>query len=588
MPARMVTWDELPEPIKQMDPDERESFLLRNNAILMPRGVAPPPNAIFSAPSERERNIDTSSADVMGFGPGLTHPENRENMMKAAAAGASTALGGGGPVAIGASAALNAAFGPKVNSGRGVAENVANVAFGRLNPVIGPALSKGSSMAQAAKQFLAGAGQVTGTQAAGAALQGEDQNMNELIQSALAGGVGTSATNAFLQGVQNSTPMVRKQMAPIVERLKGKPPAVAQTPTPAVAPTPMPLQAEEAVDPFTQKIRQTIDYIQKKNPEMYGIESPSVSAQSSQNDLEEQLRKSLIAAGKDPAPLPPPASKPVAAAVDTPVALKDPPITVSAIDEMAAKNPNATAFKRLGGKLPSDYIEETVSGKEWGTLPDVMREMDAAFPEGQFRDAVRQKITEKVLGGIGEAGAFGDLSPLQRIQAFGKQKFGEKTGAQVINQIFDSPEAYRNLSDLQEIIEISGRSATEKGAGQSKARFILNNWRPVLAGSGGLGAMQLTAYIPAAGTIGAAALGGAAAYGASKGAVKAITLTAESIAEFLGKKNSKWADVLYDMATGGNRYSAQSISNVISGLRRRATEERDLTDEEAAAEYAQQ
>lgn len=585
--ARQYTWERLPQVIKDMDPDEREEYLAEKGILLVPSGVAPPPNAIIES-AKRERNIDTSGTDVMGFGPGLTHPENREAMAKAAIGAGSTALGGGGLIAAGLMGGLNAAMGPDPFSGRGVAEAVGNVAFGRMAPFMNAGvLGKGGQFVQGIKNGLLGAGQVGATQALGDKLTQNPMPASEslgpmgMLGAGAASAILPAAAARFLKSVEKSTPMVRNKMQPIVDRLTKKPQAVETLPAGPDIPT--------APATFDDKVKKLVQYVEDSDPERYG-KTDAILAQPSQNDdLAAQMRATLIARGipeeeidrklaamggtaPTPRPSPPAAPIPTAGAPPTPAA----PLAISDIDAMAARNPNATAFKRLGGKTPTEYIEETVSGKNWGSIPEVIREMDAAFPDGQFRNAVREKITEKVLSGVGEAGAFGDLSPLQRIQAFGKQKFGEKTGAQVINQIFDSPEAYRNLSDLQDIIDASGRGGDKPGW-WNHAKVFVNKFSPVIGGT----AFGVTMYVPMLQNP-AVATGGLAL-----GTVKAFTLGSDALAEYLGKKNTKWADVLYDLATGGNRYSAQSVSNVISGLRRRAEDERDLSADEAAAEYQQ-
>lgn len=669
-----IAYQQLPDEVKLMDPDERESYLMNHGYYIVPDMGMKVPGA-QTILKDRAGVVDTPhTEDVMGFGPGLTHPENSKAMMRGGATVASTLAGGASlPVALGFGA-LNVATGPDPFSGRGVAENVANAAFGRLAPVmqmgklgaLGPKLT-------ALKNAAIGAGQVGATQALGNALTADPMPLSPgtMVLGGAASALLPAAAGRFLQAVQKSTPMVRAKMQPIIDRLTKEadapvpsptqpelpviPQVAAKSPTVPAVSTVAPKEAARSLKaeklasmlqqhgispddaalmqdeqwsmlakaagvnpPSKDTVQATMGLLRGQTaaskpvtPSAAQPSNQSVSAQPSQNDdLEELMRKSLIAKGVPAEKLPPVSASiapPATAAAAEPALPSASPSPLSApktiydtIDERIGdlttermdkykrgmqgtnirENTDAMAvvgeMRRSGSRK---FIDDMVASKDWSDVPRKIEYLDMAFPEGEHRSAIQEKILEKVLGGIGSSGEpFGDLTPIERIVSFGKQKFGSKTGTDIINKIFDgSPEAYRNIRDLQKIIEVSGINPDPT---QSRLRLFLNNMRPVIGGSLGTGtALALTAYVPVMGPAGAAA-------GAYTG-MKAISIGMDTLADYIGKKGTKWADVLYDMATGGNRYSAQSVSNVISGLRRRAEDERDLNRDQALAEMAQ-
>lgn len=683
---RMYTWDTLPQVIKDMDPDEREEYLSEKGILLVPAGVAPPPNAIANDDAfkrqQSSRNIDTSSADVMGFGPGLTNPKNSENMAKAGVGVASTLAGGGGPVAAGAMGLLNMAAGPDPFSGRGVAEAGANVLFGRLAPFMN-AGQKGGEFVRALKNGAMGTGQVGATQLLGNALTQNPVPMEptSMLGAAAASALAPAAAGRFLKAVEKSTPMVRGKMQPIVERLTRKPDAVETLPSPtptvptaqpsAATPIATPAPSAAPTKPFIPPARQenankmadllhqhgisaedaallpdeqwqalataagvktpskdtigvALDVLRSKSNPSSALPTKqtlpataNVSAQSSQNDeIAEQLRATLRARGysdeeieRGLAATSSPTPKPSPTAATTSTAGAPPPTPAAPLDlydsidnrigdlttermdvykkGMQGKNirENTDAMAVIGEMRRTGsrkFIDDLVSSKDWSDVPRKLDNLDAAFPDGEHRTAIKEKITESIMSAVGTGNdPFGDLSPVQRIQAFGKQKFGNKTGVEVINKIFGSEHAYQNISDLQEIISAAGKSTP---GDTTKLRIFWNNARPVIGATVGGGALSglvngFTAYVPVLGAAGIAAGG--------YGTVKALTIGMDTAVDWLSRKGTKWADVLYDLATGGNRYSRQTVSNVISGLRRAAEEERDLSQEEALAEMAQ-
>lgn len=229
------------------------------------------------------------------------------------------------------------------------------------------------------------------------------------------------------------------------------------------------------------------------------------------------------------------------------------------------------------------YFNRTLDDPEELTkLPERINQMERVFPDSDVRRTLQSHIVEKILSGAGKSGDIGDLSVLQRFKDFAGKDVGGKSGRDILNDVFASKEATRNLDDLYDIAKESIDS-TKKGDGWlGKLKFFMNSGTIGLPISAGTAGALGTFYLHSGGGV----FKGAAAVGAAAGTVKAITIGMDEMASWLSRSHSKTADVLWDLSKGGVRHSPGTINQVISGLRRRAESEREITEAQAQAEQA--
>lgn len=576
---------------------------------------------------------DVPNIDNFQIGDSSLTPEGAVDVLKlwkkagnAGVAAGATALGGGGPVV----SALAGYLGKDndATSGQGIASNVLNMAAGPLGRFANSGqFAKLGPFLRGAKDAALGAGEVGGAQILGNVLgEAMGEKPTELNPLAALAGGGMAAGVPPLMGkimaaYRAAPPQLRDRIFPMLQAWKD---LIQKQGAPAVPPATVPVNTQPiaaelpAVDKngvpsdFTQKINDLLEFQYQKNP--------ALRPQPEANDLASQLEASLKARGMQPpspepqpapaiTPQPPPPSIPVT----TPTAQAEVPDLHKRISERTRQllNPPKVALTgkgKFGGsniaddlrqrpddairsndeimrtvseikaKGVNDFLEAAISDANLKDLPTTLKHLDEAFPEGEARQALRERVVEKVLGAVGETGEFGDLSIIQRLKSFGGQKFGDKTGAQVINDIFGGQDAMHHLNNLEDALSstIEQQMQGNKEGWLNHAKIFINKHRPVIGGSL-LPAGLATVYF--GGTPALAGTGGALT-------VKAISIGADELGKLLGRSRSKWSDMLRDLVQGTQRYSPAQINAFLSELRRKGTEERTQSPEEADSEIA--
>lgn len=636
------TWSQLPAEIRDLDPEDRDALLAAEGIQIIPDAYKPPDPILTrketpQARYEAEGMPRAAASQMRMIAPGMNPGEPPTGMGKFLAGAGSTAagmaLGGAGaiPIGVGAllSGSLNAKYGPEPTSGQGIADMALNVASGPLSKItqLGP---KTPAFLNFLKNGLMGGAQVAGGQMLGntiAEAKGEPVNPltgGQILAGGAAGALVPAIFGRLAQALQNTTPALREKVQPLLAKIMGEeapdpakfrsviadleagreasnalkrkvipisspagavpvvPPVSSQPSVNASAPMPAPPRAVPAAgDDLEELLRKSLANARagrQMPPMAASVPSEPAPPEIPEEDiaavmarLRPALGKSIPAAAVPPVPETPavpaqsPAYQPLAAA------LNDPKVT--AWRNLAPDEKKFFAKVRDTG--PEQFFARIIDDpKEFGKLPEYISRLSTIFPESDVRKQIQTDIVGRMLSGIGPAGStepFGDLSMVQRVKEMAGKTFGDKKGRDVINEIFQSPDAARNIEYIHDILEHSIESAG-KGA---KWKMFINKTSPVL----GYGTALGTIYIP---ILGAAALPLGGAAGAAS-TYKAISLTAETIADMVSKRNTKWARVLLDMARGGEAHSAATINQVISGLRRRG-EERTLTEEEAQRE----
>ena len=576
MPRYMV-WDQLPQEARSLSPDKLAQLLEANGIELLPTGpiggtfAGQEAMAKHQAPSESATDqfkaLVTKIADMKTMGRGKEYLQDKAKML---AGGVSMGLGGAGPIMSGVGALANAKFGADPTSGHGIGDLLTNIVSGRAMP----AIQAGSWLKNSPiiRDLIAGTGILGAGSAAGEGLSeamGEHKGSAEsasdramrIVGNSLAGGaVGATAPALLGAGVRNiqrgyekAAPVVRQKVQPYVEKLRqmGAPVAV---------------EAEAAApeDPLLARIQAMTDTVRKKFAEK-GLPSPDPQPTATPDELlDQQLKGSLKAKG-----ITPPAETPATPELD-PIAKR-----IADYDYDRTRYKRGLFDKSGQRNVPEGYEEEVVGAiKKRGApqyaddlldkledLPSRMKALDNVFPEGEFNKVLRERMLNRVFQGIGDenASAFGDLSPLQAIKSFGGKDIGGKKGVDIINQVFDSPDAYKNIEAIHDAVMATQVSQGAKGAGD-KIKVFWNAAGPgVSLGLGGFAGYSHNPLLT----------GLAIAIGAPTG-TRMIRIGAEKLGNMIGTKGTKWAEVLRDSAEGIQRRGGPSINQVISYIRRNA------------------
>lgn len=630
-----VEWDELSEDMRKLPRERVEEILAKQGGKLAPpwmktgQGLpgAAAPNVSMSDGMSNLDRILTMRPDPKS----ATAPVTAKSLAGAAIPMATGAIGGG-PIGSVLSGILQQGQDPF--SAQGIAANTLNAAGG---PILGAA--------QKIKQLGPFLGGIRDAAVTGGELIGTNQlekiladKIGEQYQPMSGGQVlGASALTALMppglarikQAFDKAPENIKAQLLPLIQNLFPQgtsaeaPPRVTPQITPQEAPRAtggFTLQEKAGDTEFTRRLNAILKSQMQQNPSLRPEPPPQ------QPNLEDLLAASLKARGIEPpagaklpatpitkptVPVEPPPPIKVDLTPNTPESiaaegLTAPPASIkeakiaaapnaelySKIDAIARKAEatgdakafldRMTAKPEAGGLGPEGFIDRMVSTPEGlKELPMLLRHTEGIFPNNELKDALRTKIISNALSGIGDTKL--DAGPLARLKAFAGQDFDGKKGSEVINEVFGSTDAYRNLEDMHDIIE---HSVTHGAGGLGKLRMYIDRGLkfglPVDIGVG-----TITAFIGHGTAFGAA--GGAAATAGAAAAVpllgvKAYTLTVDKIVDMITRSRTKWADVLYDMAVGGNRHSAATINNIEGQIRRRASDVRTLTDEEARAE----
>jgi hypothetical protein len=552
---------------------------------------------------------------------------------QAGLAAAATRLGGGGPGAM----ALSGYFGrnDSPTSGAGAAQLLMNAAtgpfakFGNMGKLgqLGPFL-------RTMKDSAIGAGEVGSAQAIGDLINsatGQQATQEPLSpwMGAAAGGTGSGIVSAltgrFQKAAQQATPQVRDRMLSWIEQLrKGGVPDLP--PTVNLAPMNSATIAQEAATlPKGALPANPYEHLAAKYSDRFPKpQSPAEPV----NKLERQLEASLAAhginlppakvsalakpvpeAGPDPGTVsldnmdaaiarileqrppaliqkllglkyPPAPSKPPATVSLTPplkpAATPDPapvPVTAAAApertifdeaDEYVKKLPRTFEDKGINDVIEainargvSSYIDKEIGGKDLSNLPQLKGRLETILPENG-KAILRERILSKIMSGVGESGAFGDLSPIQKLKTFGGMDVGGKKGAQVINDVFDSPEATHHLNNLYEAAERTIEQQLHPDPKWANSLKVLYKSLPSI-GMGGAGIPYLTFHF---GPLGLAA-----------GVAGTIAVSADKIGALVGRKRSKWSDMILDLVEGSGKYTPAQINALLSELRKLGEEE---------------
>jgi hypothetical protein len=196
------------------------------------------------------------------------------------------------------------------------------------------------------------------------------------------------------------------------------------------------------------------------------------------------------------------------------------------------------------------------------------------MPDANIRGHVRNEVISQVFTGINKSGTAEDLTNIQRFLNFGRKKFGDKSGASIVNEVFDNPDAYRKMQELSSALETS--QAAEAAGKVSPFRA----WWDETAG--GTGRLAISAILPAAGSVIGANMGGHGIIGALAGAAPktgtaGLKLVFKVSPEVVGRwisGRSKIPDILVDLVEGNtHKYPTAMIAQILGQIRRSAEEE---------------
>lgn len=238
-----------------------------------------------------------------------------------------------------------------------------------------------------------------------------------------------------------------------------------------------------------------------------------------------------------------------------------PPAEAPVMQPEYTYNTNAV-LKGMREKGPDAYLRGAVNNPtEMTRLPQIL---DAAEEAGmpEIRTVARGHLVDSLLN---SASAENPREALAKFREFGRQKFGENTGADLLNDVAGSNEAYHNMNKLYEAVDKSQSSTGPlqlffkkiKGpAGAAGALFVVQK----LTGT------HLPVLEAAEALTGTAAAGSAIA----GGAYRVMEIGADNIGSFLGRKRSSFWDAVLDGVEGAGRMTPAVMNAHLAELRRKA------------------
>lgn len=228
----------------------------------------------------------------------------------------------------------------------------------------------------------------------------------------------------------------------------------------------------------------------------------------------------------------------------------------------------ANTVAAIGKQGPQAYVDTLMNTPEGiRQLPTAMRQMDEAFGDqvgGEAKKLIRSRFAEKILDStnVNETGA--DVNSLPFI----KQALALKPDE--INGIFGSKEAADSLKKFAAAVEASHRvpelPPTEE---QPLVKWGAPAMKALLAAGigGGAGYYGYGADPRTAAEIG---VGMAVFMVAGPKMTRFYSLKADTLANYLSKNRSKWADVMLSLAEGEPRFESATVNHVLNGLKQHA------------------
>lgn len=267
------------------------------------------------------------------------------------------------------------------------------------------------------------------------------------------------------------------------------------------------------------------------------------------------------------APVAPQGEPQPAAAKSVPVVPETP--AVPEVEPVYSGDTNAVLAKmRTDG--PDQYVRgafSSVSNME--RLPNLLNAAEeAGLPE--IRTVARGHFVDQLLNATESADPG---KAMEKFREFGKQKFGEHTGADILNDVAGSNEAYLNMSKIYDSLE---KSRTSDGP-------IKLFWKQNKSAAtvGALGSMMILqkltgTHVPIVQGMEAAGI----AAGVAGGGYRLIEVQADKLGKLIGKKRSAMWDAILSGVEGAGRMTPSAMNAYLGELRRNASEVRIITKDE--------